>query len=324
MKRLFSGIQPTGEIHIGNYLGAIRNWVELQEKYECIYCIVDLHAITIEYDVKEMQDKIYRCAVHLLACGIDPERSTLFVQSHVPEHTELTWMLNTVTPLGELERMTQFKDKSRQHRQNINSGLFTYPVLQTADIILYKAEVVPVGEDQVQHIELAREITRKFHNRYGETFPEPQSLTHEARRILGLDGKNKMSKSMNNYISLMDTREEIWDRVRGAVTDPQRIRRHDPGDPDVCNVFSLDKFFSSEEDLEMVDRECRKGTIGCVEHKKMFAENLWKHLAPIQERARVFKENPNKVRDILDTGAERCRAIARETIREVKTKMGLL
>ena len=324
MKRLFSGIQPTGEIHIGNYLGAIKNWVELQDKYECIYCIVDMHAITIEYDVTQMHDRIYRCAADLLACGIDPEKSLLFVQSKVPQHTELAWILNSVTPIGELERMTQFKDKAKQHRLNVNSGLFTYPVLQTADIILYKAEAVPVGEDQVQHIELAREIVRKFNSRYGEVFPEPQALTHEAKRIMGLDGKNKMSKSMNNYISLMDSPEIVWQKVRNAVTDPQRIRKNDPGNPDVCNVFSLDKFFSSKENIEMVDRECRKGTIGCVEHKKMFAESLSKHLAPIQERAKVLSSNPARLNEILDYAAEKCRCLAEATMNEVKTKMGLL
>jgi tryptophanyl-tRNA synthetase len=324
MKRLFSGIQPTGEIHIGNYLGAIKNWVELQEKYECIYCIVDMHAITIEYDVSQMQARIIRCATDLLACGIDPAKSLLFVQSKVPQHTELAWILNTVTPIGELERMTQFKDKSKQHRENINSGLFTYPVLQTADIILYKAEMVPVGEDQVQHIELAREIVRKFHARYGEVFPEPKALTHEAKRILGLDGKNKMSKSMNNYISLMDDQKQVWEKVRNAVTDPQRMRKNDPGNPDICNVQTLDKFFSPKEQIEMVDRECRKGTIGCVEHKKMFAESLSKHLAPIQERAKELNANPDKVRTILNHSAEKCHVIAEQTITEVKTKMGLL
>lgn len=324
MKRLFSGIQPTGEIHIGNYLGAIKNWVELQDKYECIYCIVDMHAITIEYDVTRMHERIYRCAADLLACGIDPEKSLLFVQSKVPQHTELAWILNSVTPIGELERMTQFKDKAKQHRQNVNSGLFTYPILQTADIILYKAEAVPVGEDQVQHIELAREIVRKFNSRYGEVFPEPQALTHEAKRIMGLDGKNKMSKSMNNYISLMDSPEIVWQKVRNAVTDPARMRKNDPGNPDICNIFSLDKFFSSKEQIEMVDRECRKGTIGCVEHKKMFAESLSKHLAPIQERAKALSSDPDRLHKILDCAAEKCRCLADATMTEVKTKMGLL
>jgi tryptophanyl-tRNA synthetase len=271
-----------------------------------------------------MQDRIIRCASDLLACGIDPEKSTLFVQSKVPEHTELAWVLNTVTPIGDLERMTQFKEKSKQHRQNVNSGLFTYPVLQTADIILYKAEMVPVGEDQVQHIELAREIVRKFHNRYGETFPEPQALTHEAKRILGLDGKNKMSKSMNNYISLMDPPEEVWNKVRPAYTDPARLRKNDPGNPDICNIYTLDKFFTPEEDLERIDKECRQGTIGCIEHKKMFAENVSAHLAPIQERARELQADPRKVHGILEDAAGKCRLIAKETMEEVKTKMGLL
>ena len=323
MKRLFSGIQPTGEIHIGNYLGAIKNWVQLQGNYECIYCIVDLHAITIEYEVSQMQERIFRCATDLLACGIDPEKATLFVQSRVPQHTELAWVLNSVTPMGELERMTQFKDKAKQHRQNVNAGLLTYPVLQTADIILYKAEAVPVGEDQVQHVELAREVVRKFNARYGDVFPEPKALTHEAKRIIGLDGKNKMSKSMGNYISLMDPPEEVWNKVRVAVTDPQRIRKNDPGNPDVCNIFALDKFFSPPDVIERVDRECRAGTIGCVEHKKMFAEAVSKELAPMQERAKELKANPGKVWDVLECSAEKCRGIACETMREVYDSMGL-
>ena len=201
-KRLFSGIQPSGDVHVGNYLGAIKNWVRMVDQYDCVFCIVDYHAITIEYDPQEMQKRILNAAAVNIAAGLDPNRCTIFVQSYVPEHTELAWILNTITPIGHLERMTQFKDKSKQHRENINAGLFTYPVLQAADIMLYKGEAVPIGEDQVQHIELAREIARKFNLRYGETFPEPLEILSEAPRIMGLDGKTKMSKSLGNYISL--------------------------------------------------------------------------------------------------------------------------
>ncbi len=205
-ERIFSGIQPSGDLHIGNYLGAIKNWVSLTEKYDCIYCVVDYHAITIKYDIKLIQQRIWNAIFDNIACGIDPEKSLLFIQSQVPEHTELAWILSSVTSMGDLERMTQYKEKSKQHKDNINAGLFSYPVLQTADIILYKASKVPIGEDQIQHVELAREIVRGFNNRYGKVFPEPKELLSNAPRIYGLDGKAKMSKSMNNYIALNETR----------------------------------------------------------------------------------------------------------------------
>ena len=232
MKRIFSGIQPTGEIHIGNYLGAIQNWVSLIDDYDCIYCIVDYHAITIDFESHMMESQIMETAIVNMGCGLDPERCSLFVQSHVPEHTELAWIFNCITPIGELERMTQFKDKSKQHRHNINIGLLDYPVLQAADILLYKAHFVPVGEDQFQHVELTREIARKFNRRFGEVFPEPQVLSPNTPRILGLDGKKKMSKSMNNYLGLTEPEDEIWEKLRKAVTDDARKRLSDPGDPD--------------------------------------------------------------------------------------------
>ncbi|MDP7126760.1 MAG: tryptophan--tRNA ligase, partial [Candidatus Marinimicrobia bacterium] len=235
-KRLFSGIQPSGEVHIGNYLGAIKNWTSLLDKYDCIFSIVDYHAITVEYDPAEMQKMIINAAATNIAAGLDPDRCIIFVQSQVPEHTELTWILNTLTPMGHLERMTQFKDKAGQNEKNVNVGLFDYPVLQTADILLYKGSAVPVGDDQVQHIELSREIARKFNSRYGKLFPEPQHILSNAPRIMGLDGKNKMSKSMNNYISLIEDPEAIWKKLSRAVTDENRKRRDDPGNPDICNV----------------------------------------------------------------------------------------
>ena len=323
MERLFSGIQPTGEIHIGNYLGAIKNWVALLDKYESIFCIVDMHAITIEYDVKQMQDLILDAAIQLIACGLDPKKCTLFVQSHVPEHIELTWILNTVTPIGDLERMTQYKEKAKQHRKNVNIGLFDYPVLQAADIILYKATAVPVGEDQVQHIELSRAIARKFNRRYGETFPEPYAIVPEVPRILGLDGKSKMSKSLNNYISLSDLREVVKEKLLTAMTDPARKRRTDPGNPDVCNIFTLHKFFSKPEEIEHVNRECRCAGIGCIECKMILAKNMSDHLEPIQKKSTELQENPHIVHKVLSEGANKCKAIATETMKEVKTKMGL-
>jgi len=239
MKRIFSGIQPTGEIHIGNYLGAIQNWVKLTETYDCIYCIVDYHAISIEYEPLLMQQRILDTALINIACGLTRDRCTLFVQSHVPEHTELAWVFNCLTPIGDLERMTQFKQKAKQHRKNVNLGLLDYPVLQAADILIYKAGYVPVGKDQYQHVELTREIARRFNSRFGQVFPESAVLESKTPKILGLDGKHKMSKSMNNYIGMLESPETIWEKLRTAVTDVNRVRRHDPGNPRKCNVYSL-------------------------------------------------------------------------------------
>jgi len=239
MKRIFSGIQPTGEIHIGNYIGAIKQWIELTSEYDCIYCVVDYHAITIEYDIEQLRQRTIDTGLILMACGLSPDNCKIFVQSHVPEHTELAWIFNCVTPIGELERMTQFKDKARQHRENINMGLMDYPVLQAADILIYKAGYVPVGEDQVQHIELSREVARKFNNRFSPLFPEPQAILSHAPRILGVDGINKMSKSMNNYIGILEDKDIIWEKLRTAVTDVNRVRRKDPGNPELCNIYTI-------------------------------------------------------------------------------------
>ena len=323
-EKVFSGLQPSGEIHIGNYLGAIQNWVALMEKYHCLFCVVDLHAITIKYDTKSFQDRIWNAIFDKIACGIDPEKSLLFIQSHVPEHTELAWILSSVTGMGDLERMTQYKDKSKQHKENINAGLFTYPVLQTADIVLYKATRVPVGHDQVQHIELAREIVRSFNNRYGEVFPEPKELLTEAKRIMGLDGKNKMSKSMNNYISLMEDQDTVRKKVMSAVTDENRQRRSDPGDPKVCNIFALHQFFTPKDRIAEIDSGCRKAGIGCVDCKKIFIEHLWTTLEPIQSRRRDIESHRDRTKELILENGKKCRAIAKETMSEVKDHMGLL
>jgi tryptophanyl-tRNA synthetase len=323
MKRIFSGIQPTGEIHIGNYLGAIQNWVSLIDDYDCIYCIVDYHAITIDFDPHMMQSRIMETAIINISCGLDPDRCSLFVQSHVPEHTELAWVFNCITPIGELERMTQFKDKSKQHRDNINIGLLDYPVLQAADILLYKSHFVPVGEDQFQHVELTREIARKFNRRFGETFPEPQVLPPNTPRILGLDGKKKMSKSMNNYLGLTEAEDEIWEKLRKAVTDEARKRRTDPGNPDRCNIFTIHSGFRSREDLEAIDRDCREAAIGCVDHKRILYEDMMAHLTPIRNRVRELRGNLDYVKEALENGARRCKAIAVEVMDEVKAKAGI-
>ncbi len=322
-KRLFSGIQPSGEVHIGNYLGAIKNWTSLLDDYDCIFSIVDYHAITIDYDPAEMQKRIINAAATNIAAGLDPDRCIIFVQSQVPEHTELTWILNTLTPMGILERMTQFKDKAQQNEKNINVGLFDYPVLQTADILLYKGQAVPVGEDQVQHIELSREIARKFNTKYGKLFSEPQHLLSNAPRIMGLDGKNKMSKSMNNYISLIEEPDIIWKKLSRAVTDENRKRRDDPGNPDICNVYTLHKYFSTDSELDRINKECRSAEIGCVDCKRILSDNMIKELGPIREKSLELINKPELVKDALNTGAKKCQKIAKETMNEVRSLMGL-
>ena len=321
--RIFSGIQPTGVIHLGNYVGAIQQWVKLMHDYDCIYCIVDYHAMTLEYEVQALRDNIREAAITLLACGLDPEHCTLFVQSRVPEHTELTWIFNCLSPIGDLERMTQFKEKSQQHREDINMGLLGYPVLQAADILIYKAGFVPVGEDQVQHVELTRRIARRFNNRFGETFPEPQEVLTPTSRIMGTDGKTKMSKSLNNYIGILEQPEAIWEKLRTSVTDERRIRRTDPGDPGVCNLFTMHKVFSSPEDIARINRECRTAEIGCVECKKLLFNNMMAHFEPIQQRARELRDTPEMVAAALEAGADRCKKMAEQIMQEVREKTGI-
>jgi tryptophanyl-tRNA synthetase len=321
---LFSGIQPSGDIHIGNYCGAIRNWVKLLGSYEGIFCVVDYHAITIPYDIPTLRKRTADAARVNIACGLDPELCTLFVQSKVPEHTELAWVFNSVTPMGDLSRMTQFKEKSKQHEENVNAGLFTYPVLQAADILLYKAVAVPVGEDQIQHVELTREVARKFNARFGEIFPEPAHLVpKEGGRIMGLDGKTKMSKSLQNYIGVLEPEKEIWQKLAPAMTDENRKRRTDPGNPEICNIFTLHKNFSDEETVQLVDRDCRTAGIGCVDCKKMLHRHMMTTLAPIQEKAADLENHPGQVEAILEQGAEKARAWAVPTMEEVRGAIGI-
>lgn len=323
-RRVFSGIQPTGTLHIGNWLGATSNWVRLQADYDCIFCIVDHHATTVEYAPESMRAKTLEMAIDLLACGVDPERSTLYVQSMVPEHTELAWIFNTVTMFGDLGRMTQFKDKSEQHQHNINVGLFTYPVLQAADILLYKAGWVPVGEDQVQHLELSRETARRWNRRFGEGFfPDCQPLLTPAKRIIGLDGQAKMSKSLGNHVGITESNDDRWQKLRTAFTDPQRLRLKDPGRPEVCNIFALHGFFSEQGVIDQVDRECRTADIGCFACKQLLNESMEAHLGPIRERAADLRTRPDDVWEILHEGGRKARAIARETMVEVRERMGL-
>jgi tryptophanyl-tRNA synthetase len=323
MDRIFSGIQPSGEIHIGNYVGAIRHWAQLVNHYECIYCVVDYHAITIEYEVELMQRRILETATILVACGLTPDRCIIFVQSHVPEHTELAWIFNCVTPVGELERMTQFKEKGKQHRQNVNVGLLDYPVLQAADILIYKAGYVPVGEDQVQHVEFSREIARKFNARFGNTFPEPKVLLSTAPRILGMDGQAKMSKSMNNSIGLLESPEVIREKLRTAVTDVNRQRRSDPGDPDRCNIYTMHQAFSKADQISFVDHGCRTAGIGCIECKEILFKNMMEEFDPIQSRVREINGKPGYISDVLKSGAARCKSIVENVMDEVREKIGV-
>ncbi len=323
MFRTMSGIQPTGNLHIGNYLGALVNWVELQQQYEAFFCVVDLHALTQRPEPAALQRAVREVAIGILASGVDPDKATLFVQSHVPQHAELGWVLMCMTPLGDLNRMTQFKDKSTQQPENINAGLFTYPILQTADIVLYRAERVPVGEDQEQHLELARETVRRFNFVYGETFPEPQVVKSKAPRVLGLDGESKMSKSKNNEIGLFETADETMQKLRGAKTDPARLRRTDKGNPLVCNIFSYHGFFTPAAQREEIAAGCRAATLGCVDCKKMLAQNLEAVKGPIRERAAALREHPQRLDEILAAGAAKARAAAEATMTIVRERIGL-
>ncbi len=324
--RLMSGIQPTGHVHIGNYEGAIRNWVELQHEYRSFFCIVDYHAVTVEYPVGEMPRRVLDLASWLLAAGIDPEVATLFVQSDVPRHTELGWLFNTVTPMGELGRMTQFKEKSKAHAGNINVGLFDYPVLQAADILIYRASVVPVGEDQSQHLELSRDIARAWNRRYahdGFALPEPEPVFTPTKRIVGLDGSAKMSKSLGNTISLADDAGEVWDKLRPAKTDERRKRRTDPGEPNDCPMFWLHEVYTDETTREELAHGCRTAGIGCFDCKRVLADNLSARLAPIQERYGELQGDPGRVVELLAEGGRKARAEADETMRLVRDAMGL-
>jgi tryptophanyl-tRNA synthetase len=324
MNRVFSGIQPSGELHIGNYLGAVRNWVALQDTHECIFSIVDLHAISQAYDQKELPARTMDMALGLLAAGLDPEKCTLFVQSHVAEHAELAWALGAVAPLGELERMTQFKDKAAR-METVPAALLNYPVLMAADILVYRADKVPVGDDQLQHLELAREIARRWNARFGEDFfPEPQPLLSTAKRIVGLDGNAKMSKSVGNTIGVLDSPEVIWEKLRPAVTDPARKTKKDPGNPDLCNIYSLHQLFSTPDQAQHVARQCRTAGWGCLDCKRLLADNMIAALAPIRERAADLKAHPERVREVLEEGAAHCRDLARETMARVRDLMGFV
>ena len=322
--RVFSGIRPTGRAHLGNFLGAFKNYVALQDDYECVYCIVDLHALTTVEDTLDLKQNTYDLALDLLAVGIRPEETILFVQSHVPQVTELHTILSMVTPLGKLTDLPTFKEKVRQNPNNINYGLVGYPVLMSADILLYKTDLVPVGIDQAPHIEFTRETVRSFNYRYNtKVLIEPQMKAAEVQKVLGLDGKEKMGKSLNNQIELVATPDETLQRVMMMVTDPQRMKRTDPGNPDICNVFTLHKVFTPKEDVEMINIECRRAGIGCVDCKKLFAGNLNKALEPFRAKRAEIAAQPDLVLAVLADGAARARAIAEKTMREVRAAVQL-
>lgn len=322
--RVFSGARPTGRQHLGNYLGAIKNYVALQDEYHCIYCIVDIHALTTVESTDNLRQNTYEMALDWLAAGILPDESIVFIQSQVPEVTELHTFFSMVTPLGKLTDLPTFKEKAREQPHNINYGLVGYPVLMAADIALYKADSVPVGIDQAPHIEFTREVVRSFNYRFNtNVLIEPQMKATEFPKVLGIDGQQKMSKSLNNHIELASTTDETTARVMQMVTDPQRQRRTDPGDPDVCNVFSLHKVFSQPDEVAMINTECRRAGIGCVQCKQLFAKNLNENLTPFRSRRADLASNPDMVWDVLQDGQKRASEIARETICEVKDAIGL-
>jgi len=322
--RVFSGARPTGRQHLGNYFGAIKNYVALQEDYDCVYCVVDLHALTTLRDTREIKQNTYEMVLDWLAAGIDPDRTIVFIQSHVPQVTELHTILSMVTPMGWLARLPTFKEKVRLQPDNVNYGLLGYPVLMAADITLYKAGLVPVGDDQLPHLEFTREIVRRFNHHFGDVLVEPQAKLTDTPRIMGIDGVNKMSKSLDNHIELAASPEEIRQRVMMMVTDPARRYKHDPGHPEICNLHALHKIFSKDpEAIAQIETDCRQASIGCVDHKKLFAEDMIRDLAPFRERRAELASDPEHVWSVLADGADRARAIAQETIAEVKSAVGL-
>lgn len=320
--RVFAGIRATSDQHIGNYLGAIKNFADLQARFDCIYSIVDLHSLTTLTETDELPNNVYETALILLAAGIDPSRTILYVQSHVPEISELHLLLSMVVPNGWLLRVPTFKEKAREHPDNVNYGLVGYPVLQTADIVMYKATHVPIGKDQLPHLELAREIVRRFNHHFGETFPEPQPELTEAPLIMGLDGARKMSKSLDNHIPIAATEEETAKRIRTAVTDPQRARRSDPGRPNVCNVYALHEFFDPDK-RPWIYEQCTTAGIGCVDCKGILADAVNDYFRELRARCAELAAKPDEVRDILADGADRARTISREVLSEVQDRMGL-
>ena len=324
-KRILSGMRPTGPLHLGNLHGALRNWVKMQDTYDCFFFIADWHALTSDYEnPRGISGYIREMMIDWLSTGLDPEKSTLFVQSRIKEHAELFLLLSMITPVPWLERNPTYKDQmvQLQSRDLSTFGFLGYPVLQAADIIIYKAEGVPVGVDQVPHVEITREIARRFNYLYGEVFPEPESILTETPKILGID-RRKMSKSYDNAIYLSDGPDAIRTRVAQMITDPARKRKSDPGDPDVCNVYTFHTIYSSRETVDRVNAECRKAEIGCVECKKLMAEGLIEGLAPIREKRRYYEQRPEEVEALIAEGSRKARETAVATIEEVRAAIGI-
>jgi tryptophanyl-tRNA synthetase len=323
--RVLSGMRPTGKLHLGHVVGALSNWVKLQDEYECFHFIADWHALTSDYaDTSKIKENRIEMMIDWLAAGLDPKKSVMFVQSAVPQHAELHLLLSMITPLGWLERVPTYKEQ----RENVtdkdlgNYGFLGYPVLQAADILMYKGNYVPVGEDQVPHVELTREICRRFNSYYGEIFPEPQALLTPVPRLPGLDGR-KMSKSYGNDISLSDTPEEIAKKVKVMMTDPARKRRQDPGNPDICPVFAYHKIYSSPETIQTVDRECRVAGIGCIDCKKWMSDHLIEDLSPLLNRRKQYENRKSEILAIIEEGNQKANEVANQTMEEVRRAVGL-
>jgi len=317
---VLSGLRPTGRVHLGNYFGAVRNWVRLQDLYDCYYFVADWHALTSDYaDTSKITQATFDAVADWLAAGLDPAKATIFIQSEVKEHAELHLLLSMITPLPWLERVPTFKDQQAQlEDKDLNTyGFLGYPLLQTADIIIYRANFVPVGEDQASHLEFSREVVRRFNNFFGDVFPEPKPLFTETPKVPGLDAR-KMSKSYKNTIGLTASADEIRELVMTMFTDPNRIRKKDPGNPDVCNLFQFHKLFSNDETIARVDRECRAAVIGCVDDKKLLAEIMIESLRPIREKREEIDRNPSIVWDALRDGNRKARERAQETMQLVR------
>lgn len=321
--RVLSGIQPTGTVHLGNYFGALKNWLDMQNAgNECYFFIANQHAITLPQDSNALKRNIISLTATFLAVGLDPSKSTIFVQSDVPAHSQLSWVLNCIAPMGQMERMIQFKEKSEQNPESVNVGLFTYPIMQAADVLLYKPHLVPVGVDQAQHLELTRYLAEKFNRTYKEIFPIPQTLHTETTKVVGLDGSSKMSKSRDNYVGLVEDQDIIWKKLAVAATDPARVKRSDPGNPFICNIYSLHKLFSSKQDIDWVVEGCKTAKIGCLDCKKRLFANMADFLAPIREKYNSLIKNEALIRDILEEGARKASKVANKTLEEVYELVG--
>jgi len=322
-QRVLSGMRPSGKLHLGNLVGALDNWRKLQDEYDCFFFVADWHALTTEYSNPEIiPESIRDMMIDWLSVGLSPGKSVLFVQSRIKEHAELHLLLSMITPLPWLERVPSYKEQQAElaNRDLTTYGFLGYPLLQTADIIIYKAHKVPVGIDQVPHVEISREIARRFNSLYGPVFPLPEPMLTEVPKLLGIDGR-KMSKSYDNAIYISDPPQEIRTKVGQMFTDPQRIKRSDPGNPDICNVFAFHKVYSSPEMVERVNVDCRRAAIGCVEDKRNLAENIVAYLAPIHEKRAMYVKNPHLIEEVLEDGCRRARVISVQTMEEVRRAM---